>query len=81
MAVPRYRRLLKRGGRRQEYPALYITGVNASACVGSTVRGLGRKMPDATINVIADCCGDWGNRMTFLEREPSDFPANAVLQR
>jgi len=31
--------------------------------------------------VIADCCGDWGNRMTFLERDPVGFPANAVLQR
>jgi len=65
----------------QSIPVLYIAGVSASACVRATVQGLGRNMPNATINVIADCCGDWGDRMTFLEREPLNFPANVVLQR
>lgn len=39
-----------------DYQKLRVCGVNTDACVQSTVEGLSEKLPNATIELVADAC-------------------------
>ncbi len=59
----------------------HVTGVNASACVIATIRGLGTELPNSKIVALSDCCADWGGHFTYLDTPPCEYPPNAVFMR
>lgn len=55
-----------------------VVGVNATACVLYTVKGISSKLPDAKIEVLKNCVRDYDGPVT-VDYYRTKMPANAVV--